>query len=365
MLLRGKLEGIGWFTYEIFKRLTAQHPEIEWVFLFDRPFSDEFVFGKNVTPMVVRPPARHPYLWHVWYEIGLPRAFRKLQPDLFISPDGHLSLRAKIKSLPVIHDLNFEKFPENIPKIARHYYLKYFPKFAEKADRIATVSSYSKKDISNRYKISEKKIDLVYNGVGNFFESVSFEKKKEIQLEINQGNPYFIFIGALNPRKNITGMLRAFELYKKRGGKNGFLIVGEKMFLNQDIEMTYENHPFKDEITFAGRLEGNALSEVLASAEALLFVSHFEGFGIPIVEAFQCKTPVITSTETSMPEVAGDAAILCPPNAIEEIANAMFQMEDEKIRRNLIKRGEERSRLFSWDKSAEMMWKSIEKTLAQ
>ena len=270
-----------------------------------------------------------------------------------------------MKSISVIHDLNFEHNPENIPKLAGKYYQKYFPKYAHKADRVATVSQYSKDDIHNLYGVSNDKIDLVYNGCGDFFFPLIAEEIKTVRKEISEGKPYFIFVGALNPRKNITGMLAAFAKYRESGGQNKFVIVGEKMFWSDDIANAYENHPFREDIIFTGRLEGSGLNKVLAASAALLCVSNFEGFGIPIVEAFKCEVPVITSTTTSMPEVAGDAALLCKPNDTQAITNAMHEVDKPEVREDLIAKGKLRSSLFTWERSAEMMWDCITKTLNQ
>ena len=117
LLLKNKLEGIGWFTYETLSRITKNHPEHIFYFLFDRPYHSDFVFESNVTPIVLPPPARHPVLFYIWFEISVARFLRKLKPDLFLSPDGYLSLKTKTTSLAVIHDINFEHYPEDFPLI--------------------------------------------------------------------------------------------------------------------------------------------------------------------------------------------------------------------------------------------------------
>src|SRR3972149_5919662 len=164
LLLKDKLEGIGWVTYESLKRIKKKQSEHKFLFLFDRPFSEEFIFSDSILPMVIGPQARHPFLWYWWFEQSLPKIFHKHEPDLFLSPDGFLSLSysapagmKQYKSIPVIHDLNFEYYPQDIPFIARKYYKKYFPQFAKKATRIATVSEYSKQEISRQYTISPEK----------------------------------------------------------------------------------------------------------------------------------------------------------------------------------------------------------------
>ena len=142
LLLKNKLEGIGWFTYESLKRIVLSHPEHDFYFIFDRKYDDEFVFAKNVTPIVVGPPARHPLLHFIWYEISIPRVLKRINPDVFISPDAFLSLSSKYPDLIVIHDLNFEHFPEYMPWLWRSYYRYFTPRYAKKAKRIATVSEF-------------------------------------------------------------------------------------------------------------------------------------------------------------------------------------------------------------------------------
>ena len=363
LLLHDKLEGIGWFTHEIFSRLSWEHPEVEWLLLFDRKPHPSYQYGANVKCLVVNPPARHPLLWYIWFEWSLPRIFRREKPDLFISPDGYLSLSATLPQIPVIHDINFEHFPANIPPASRRYYKHFFRKFARKATRIATVSHYSRGDISRSYGVDEQKIDVVYNGAGDFFEPQSEEISAEVRNRISGGAAYFIFIGAFNPRKNIDGMLHAYARYRESGGQCKFVLVGDKMYWRPEFEKLVHQHPYQKDLIFTGRLSGKNLNEVLAAARGLLFVSRFEGFGIPIVEAFQCEVPVITSTETSMPEVAGDAALLCHPDDHPAIAKSMHKLDNAECRRELIRKGRERSREFSWDRSAVQMWEIINKTL--
>ena len=108
LLLKDKLEGIGWFSYESLKRICIAHPEHEFVFIFDRPYSEEFIFADNVTPVVVGPPARHPFLYILWFEISVAKVLRKHNVDVFLSTDGYLSLSTKVPSIAVLHDLNLK-----------------------------------------------------------------------------------------------------------------------------------------------------------------------------------------------------------------------------------------------------------------
>lgn len=366
LLLKDKLEGIGWVEFETLRRMVVSHPDVEFYFLFDRVPDKSFFFGDNVIPLTLFPPARRS-VFFVWYfEWSVTRALRKINPDLFFSPDGYLSLRTDVPSVVQFHDLNFEHFPNDIPKKYLWHYRSFFPKFARKAKRIVTVSEFSKQDIVDCYGIEPEKIDVAYNGVNERFAPVSDEKQERIRAKYTDGNPYFMFVGSLHPRKNLARLFTAFDLFKSQTPTNvKLLIVGEKRWWSKPIEQAYSQMRFKDEVVFAGRLSAEELHLVTAAALASVYVSYFEGFGIPILEAFRCDTPVITSNVTSMPEVADDAALLVDPFSEASIAEGMTEMLDENVREALIEKGRERVKVFSWDKAADDIWNSLMKAIKE
>ncbi len=361
MLRLNKMEGIGYFTYESFKRITQQHPEHEFVFIFDRPFDNSFVFAKNIKPVVIAPAARHPILWVIWYEWSLALLLKKLKPDLFVSSDGFLSLTSKVKSLSVIHDINFEHYPADLPFIYRLYYRYFFPRFAKKAKRIASVSEFSKNDIASTYSLPANKIDVVYNGASEGFIPITDNSKQSIRNEYTGGKSYFLFIGTLHQRKNIANLLKAFDLFRKNTGSDHVLVLaGIKRWWTKDMQTAYSEMEHKNDVIFTGRIPDEELYLLTASAFALTYVSLFEGFGIPIVEAFRCAVPVICSNTTSMPEVAGDAAILVDPFDVKDIAKAMTDLtQNENLRQSLIEKGNKRKDDFNWQKTADDLWESM------
>jgi glycosyltransferase involved in cell wall biosynthesis len=362
-LIKNKLEGIGWFTYETAKRITANHPEHQFIFLFDRPFSDEFIFSNNITPVIINPPARHPFLWYIWFEYSVKNLLNKEKPDLFLSMDGFLSLKTKVKSLPVIHDLNFHFYPKDLPFFVRNYYNHFFPQFARKAKRIATVSEHTKKNISDCYDISSQIIDVVYNGANEAYTPISEEEKTECKAKYSFGKDYFVFVGMLHPRKNIIRLLKAFNEFKNAYSSDiKLIIIGEKIFFYPELDNYFSNMFHKEDVLFIGRKSANEINIILGSGLALVFVPYFEGFGIPIIEAMNCDVPVITSDVTSMPEVAGDAALLVDPFSVESIKNAMLKIaKDYNLRIDLIMKGQEQRQKFSWDSTALKLWNSVEK----
>lgn len=365
LLIKNKLDGIAWFSYETLSRICRDHPEHEFIFLFDRKYDPSFIFGPNVKPVVIGLPARHPVLWFIWFEISVKRALRKIGADIFVSPDGYLSLGSKIPSIAVIHDINFYHRPKDLPFFSRIYYNYFFPLFARKSTRIGTVSEYSKEDISTSYNIKKDLIDVLYNGVNESYVPLDDKLKKNVRDGLTDGIPYFIFIGSMHPRKNIPGLLKSYDLFRSMHQIDfRLVIVGEKIFMTTEIDQLYSEMKFRNEVIFTGRLEPGRLHEVLATATAMVFVPYFEGFGIPVLEAMKCGVPVISSNTTSLPEVAGDAALLCSPDDIQSIADYMNALAaDANLREEYIKKGFLRSAQFSWEISAGRFWNLIEKVL--
>jgi glycosyltransferase involved in cell wall biosynthesis len=365
LLLKGKLEGIGWFTLETLKRVTIDHPEHHFIFIFDRPYNSDYIFAENITPVVIGPPTRHPFLWYVWFEYQIPRLLKKYKADLFLSPDGYLSLRTKVPQLAVIHDINFVHRPADLPWLKAKYYNFYFKRFAKIAKRIATVSFYSKEDITRSFKVDFDKIDVVYDGINPIFVPTLMEDQIATREKYSDGKPYFLFVGALHPRKNICGLLNAFDAFKSVD-TNGvkLVIVGGEMHKTGEIFETFENMRFKDNVVFTGRVDTAGLHQIFGAAMALTFVPFFEGFGIPVVEAMSTGVPVICSNTTSIPEVGGSAVLYADPCKIEQITEAMIRMAgDEKLRENLIGKGTVQKNKFSWDETARLLWMSVERAL--
>lgn len=364
-LIENKLEGIGWFTYESLKRISISHPEHEFYFFFDRKYPTDFVFSSNVTPVVLFPPARHPFLYYLFFEFAIPKAIKKYNIDYFVSTDGFIPCNPNVPCLSVIHDINFEHRPEDLPLLTKWYYKLFFPQFAKKASRIATVSQFSKNDLINTYHIDKNKIDVVYNGANEMYVPIEESLKEKTREKYSDSKQYFVYVGSLNPRKNIKNLLLAFDSFKTTT-KSDFklLIVGTIMHSDSDFRNIYNSLAHKQDVQFCGRLSTSELHMVLASAYAMTYVPFFEGFGIPVLESMYCHIPVITSNITSLPEVAGDAAILVNPHKVEEIAKAMENIYiDKNLYAELIQKSILRKNEFSWNKTANLLWNSIEKMM--
>lgn len=360
-LLNNYLEGYGYFIFETFKRITSAHADHQFIFIFDRPFDERFVFGKNVIPVVTGPAARHPLLWKFWYDVKVPAVLRKHKADVFVSCDGFCSLTSKVPQCLVLHDLSFLHHPSFIKKVQLLFYKKYTPKFLAKARSIATVSEFSKKDIITRYKTDVSKIDVVFSAAKEIFQPLTDAAKEEIKNKYTGGKEYFVYAGAIHPRKNLMNLLRAFSVFKKRLQTNMKLVLaGRLAWKYESFAESLKSYKYRDDVVLKGYVPEDELVKIIGAAYGMVYPSLFEGFGVPVLEAMQADVPVITSEGSSMQEIAGDAALYADANNHTDIADKMMLLyKDEKLRKELIEKGRKVSKHYTWDKAAELLWQCI------
>jgi len=365
-LLPDFLEGYGYFISESLKYITNKHPEHEFIFIFDRPYDQRFIFSSNIIPIVAKPPARHPLLWKYWYDIKIPAILRKYKAEVFVSPDGFCSLTTKVPQCMVLHDLAFLHYPSHNTTANQVFLRRYVPKFIRKAKTIVTVSEFSKQDIVRHYKTDPEKINVVYNAAKEIFEPVTANAAELTKKKYSEGKEYFLYVGAIHPRKNLMNLLKAFSIFKKRQQSNMKLIIAGRLAWKYDsFVRELKKYKYRHDVILLGYLEETELANILASAYALVYVSFFEGFGIPVLEAMKCDVPVITSIRSSMQEIAKEAALYADPRSFEEIAEKMMLIyKDEKLRKELIAKGKSVAVGYSWKKTGELLWQSIQKTVS-
>ncbi len=367
MLQKNHLDGIGYFAYHTLQKITTTHPEVQFFFIFDRPYDPSFIFSTNITPIVLSPATKNPLFTYLWYHVRLKSTIKKISPDLFISPDGIIPLGCNTKILSVIHDINFVHYPKDLKFLTSTFYNLFFPRYAREATRIATVSDYSKADLVKQYDLNPSKIDVVYNGADLNFKTLVEESKIATRKKYTNEKEYFIFIGSVHPRKNISRLLQAFDLFKKESGSDMKLVISGRMFWGKSkIQKILQSLTHKNDVIFTGRVDDHELHVLLGSAFCLTYPPYFEGFGVPLIEAMNSEVPIISSHVTSLPEIAGNAALYFDPFSVEEIKNAMQTIySDTKLRKQLIENGKKQRLHFSWESTAKKLWESIEKTLAQ
>ncbi len=353
LLLPGVKEGISRYLHETLSRMVLDHPEDTFHLYFDRAYDEQYLYADNVIPHIVRPQARHPLLWHIWFDYMLPYRFRKDKIDVFYSADGYSSLRAQVPTVLVSHDLAFEHFDDQNHQHHLQYLRKYVPRFHRRAESIIAVSQATADDIVATYQIDPARISIAGN-------STTLQWSPTHDKSITHGKDYIVYIGSLNPRKNIVRLIKAFDQYKNEtGDQTQLVIIGKLAWKSQPIQRAMTDAQYADEIIHLTDVRKSA-SLILSNARALVYPSLFEGFGIPILEGFATQVPVITSNVSSMKEVAGDAAVLIDPYSIDAIAQGIKTVcHDESLRQDLIRKGTAQLLKYQWEDSARTIYTQL------
>lgn len=281
-----------------------------------------------------------------------------LSPHFFIAP-----VSKKCRKVVVFHDLSFEYYPDFFSLPKRYWHFSMNPrKTAREADQIIAVSESTKADLVNLYGIEPQKIQVIYPGVNKSFKPI--EDKNELgRVKEKYGLPekFILYFGTIEPRKNIIGIIKAFELLKRSRATHNpkslkLVIAGAKGWLYRDVLKEAQRSKYKTDIVFTGFVDNKDKPYLYSLAKLFVYPSFFEGFGFPPLEAMACGVPTIVSHVTSLPEVVEEAAVMVNPYMYREIADAMqILLEDESSHVLFSKRGIEQAKNFSWENSTKQV----------
>ena len=266
------------------------------------------------------------------------------------------------RKVTIVHDMVVKAFPKTMnlkTKIMLKLCLK---KSCKRADRIVTVSQFSKEEIVKYLKIPEEKIVVMPNGVDHSLYHTGYPQDaiKAAQRRYHIAGEYYLYLGTLEPRKNIERMVRAYARVKTPGSPR-LVLAGRKGWLYESIFQTVQELGLTGDVVFTDYVEDADVPLLMSGAKIFLFPSLYEGFGLPPLEAMACGVPVVTSAASSLPEVVGDAAILADPYSVREIAAAIERLEqDAPLRESLIQKGIQRAAEFTWEKSAQIFYQTIQ-----
>jgi glycosyltransferase involved in cell wall biosynthesis len=291
-----------------------------------------------------------------WENWTLPRLVRNDRVDILHVPAFAPAWRKPCPLVVTVHDIAGMLFKNQIGRLSSFYWGKWLPFVVKQADRIIADSHHTQKDLMVHLRVGEEKIRVVYpSGHENFSSAIPKTRIDETKKRFGIKDRYFLFVGTLEPRKNLGRILEAFKLFLKTNPEHQLILAGSKEFAHGRYSEILANKYLLDSssIITPGYLDHDDLNALYCGAEALVFPSLYEGFGIPILEAMASGCPVITSTATSTPEVAGDAAILVDPYSVEDIAQGLQDLGGKDAARDVLrKKGFEQIRKFSWKKAA-------------
>jgi len=295
----------------------------------------------------------------LWYQTQLNWQLKQSKINLFFSPVAEGMLFPSIPQIITVHDLIPLKYPKVSPKW-RYYYLYILPLILRQCCQIISISEHTKKDLIETYHLNPESIRVVYNGYDdNLF---SPQPNPDILTKYNLER-YFLYVGDMRYYKNLDRALSAFELLPNKNYQ--FVITGRKDdFFYPQLKNKVDLLSAKERIIFLDYVPTEDLPSLYSMAQSLVFVSLYEGFGLPILEAMACGCPVITGDRTALPEVGGDSVVYVDPKNIDDIAQGMQEIiTNTKLRNNLIEGGLARAKLFSWQKTADAIRSIIDAQL--
>lgn len=273
--------------------------------------------------------------------------------DLFHATDHLLPRLSQVKTIFTLHDLIFRFYPEMHKPLNRWFLTLMMPRFLRVADAVIAVSECTKRDAVRFYGLDEGKIHVVHEGVNPRFRPAAPEALSEVRRTYGLPERFILSLGTIEPRKNLTSLLKAYGALRETGSDFKLVIAGKKGWLYEGFFRKLRELGLEDEVIFPGFVPDGDLPALYSAADLFVFPSLYEGFGLPVLEAMACGVPVITSNTSSLPEVAGDAAILIDPNSVDALVGAMRTvLKSEQLRRDLQAKGQMQAAEFSWDTAA-------------
>jgi glycosyltransferase involved in cell wall biosynthesis len=356
--------GIGNYVRNLVDALLAQDSKNQYTLLTSgRPTRERpFPKAENVRARSIIIPDR--YLNILWYRWRLPlhATFFTGQVDIYHGPDFVLPpINGKVCKIVTVHDLAFIEHPEYaLPQMVA-FLNKVVPEAVGAADVVAAVSQATRQTLIEHLKTPPEKITIIPNGVRPHFRRITDPiLLAATRHKFGLKHPLVLGVGTLEPRKNHSGLIKAFHKAQSAAGKQQrpamLALAGGPGWLYEETQQLIAKLKLEKKVRFLGRVSELELITLYSMADVFAFPSFFEGFGLPPLEAMACGTPVITSNSSSLPEVVGDAALLIDPHNASELAQAMIRLlEDERLREELRQKGYARAQLFTWPKSASKM----------
>ncbi|MCO6450192.1 MAG: glycosyltransferase family 4 protein [Caldilineales bacterium] len=350
-ILHHRTAGISWYTRRLLHALSLIDSENEYVLLQHRRDLEPIVHAPNFRRVALYAPVHHRF-----EQLPLSAETRRLGLDMIHSPDFIPPLRNRIPAVITVHDLAFIRFPNFVTKESARYYGQ-TELAVRRANRIIAVSNATRVDLVTMLGAPEAKINVIHEAADPLYQPIPPAEAQATLSEagIDVPDSFILFVGTIEPRKNLGALLRAYQLLRRNYDvAQPLVLVGAEGWLHQDVHELVQSLELSDRVHFLGNVPDNRYLRALYNLASLLaHPAYYEGFGLPPLEAMACGTPVVCSNAGSLPEVVGDAALLVPPTEIESWAVSIHRLlADDALRNDLRRKGLARASTFSWEKAA-------------
>jgi len=294
-----------------------------------------------------------------WEQLHLPTALEQLDAGLYFNPTFATPLLARCPCVATVHDVVFERHPELVAPGLRSYLARAARFTAKHADLILTVSEFSKAEICDFYGVDPDRVRVIYNGIDPRFHRMELRpvqaQRLREELQLPSDAPFLLYVGAIEPKKNVEALLRAYAQVRDRM-PHKLVLVGGQGGMPWDPRPVIHELDLGGSVRLLGYIPDGRIVELMNAADGFVYPSLYEGFGLPPLEAMACGTPTLVADGTSLPEVVGDGALKTDPRNVEEMAEALARLAtDEELRVELAKKGPERANEFTWARAAEML----------
>ena len=344
--------GTEWYSQVLLEQFAKLDQTNQYkLYVKNPPNPDLFKFGENFEVKPLKWPISR--FWHQG-RISLEMLFK--QPDVLFVPAHTIPLIHPTNTVTTCHDIGFVHFPELYSKSELSYHRWSMQQAIKKAKKIITVSNFTKEEIVKVYKTDPTRIEVIHHGIDlEYFSPRNESEIEQVKNRYKISQPYLFFIGRIEKKKNIINQIKAFEIAKEKYNISHQLVLGGNPgFGFEEINKAITESKFKKDIKLIGYVESADLPTLYSGADLFLFVTNYEGFGMPVLEAQACQTAVIGSDVCSIPEVGGQGISLVSPDHLTEIAEAIHQVISNKnFQEQLISKGLTNCSQFSWSVTAQ------------
>jgi len=342
------ITGIGNYTYNLFKKLLEVNTHGRY---FVINYQDMKIFDRDT--LIVENPFKQILQTYMWYPYLIIR-LRKTDLDLIHNP-SQIPTFFDTKQIYIItvHDLTPIIFPKEHKSGKSLIYKLLFPRTLKTADKIIAVSYSTKQDLLKYFKVADKQIKVIHEAADEKFQPLDKETIQKFKTKYNLNSPFILYVGTLEPRKNIPTLIKAFYNLRKYNLPHKLVITGKKGWKYNSIFEIIEKFDIQGDVIFTGYMPDEDLPALYNAADLFVYPSLYEGFGLPPLEAMSSGCPVITSNTSSLPEVVGDAGIMIDPYDVDTLTSSIYKvLTNDGLKADMVEKGLERAKMFSWEKTA-------------